>query len=306
MRCNRITMRDAAMLIFLAGMVILTSGALQVGGSMRAKTLMCTTNLGKIGQAMAFYTSDFDGKLPLLEYYSRNPNSTDPDFTPCIESNYLISKRGTTGTPEATRILYRHLGCLYGAGYLGDGQLLFCPVVVGWRGEATSMGANNGTYLGAVHPVTGQFADITPGVSQPNQGWKAMRGYCYWPLSIELATETAIHAMPSSTAGTRYVPGLPLSATKADDLLAAKPLICDRFFHGSIELRWSLNTLYPDGRVVMQPQPMKNGLGMYSLDENNQFSSDIWRYPGFIDPAEAARNLPTGVTPTEFAWALQP
>jgi hypothetical protein len=313
MKCNRLTMRDAVMLVFLAWTVVLTSGALQIGGRMHAKTQMCTVNLQVIGQAMASYSSDFDGKLPVLEYYARIASSTNTNpYVPAIESNYLLSKRLNSSSSQSGPMAYRHLGCLYGGGYVAEGQVLFCPAISGWRGESNDLGTNNGTYLGAISFATGKFADLSGSV---NQGWKATKGYCYWPLSTRIATQTALDGIDSSSARTHYRLGLPLSATKSDDLNMTKPMVTDSKFHGTRASGWMLNCLHPDGHVTYQQQPKVAGIngngvqgtwGMYSLYEYCQFSSDICDGTTIISNAEKPFNLAHGVTPTEFAWALQP
>ncbi len=150
-------------------------------------------------------------------------------------------------------------------------------------------------------------------MSQANQGWKITRGYCYWPLSKRLATQADLDAMPVGPRS-RYNSGLPLSATTSADLLSARPIVTDGKFHGNSQIRWSLNALYPDGHIAMQPQPTKAGidalgqpgdvLGMWSLYENCQFPSNICNGTTILDESEKSLNLGTGVTPTEFAYSL--
>jgi hypothetical protein len=293
--------RDAIVLVVICGFAVLSAGSLRLGGSSAAKIKMCTANLGKIGQAMAFYAGDFDGKLPLLEFYA-SP-------IPSIQSTYLLSR----GSPPNAS--YRHLGCLYGAGYIGDGQSLFCPAIAGWRGDNAARGTNNGTYLGAVDSATGKFADL----SRPaGQGWHANLGYCYWPLSTYMATQADLDKITDPSTKSRYKVGLPLSATKMDNLDMARPLVADRRFHGSTPRGWMVNCLHPDGHVTYQPQPKGPGLngygvqgtwGMYSMDENCQLPREMVDYnmaTVVTDPTEKNYNLATAVSITEFAWALQP
>jgi hypothetical protein len=290
--------KDALVLLVLSAFVIVTAGA------QHARTLMCSTNLRSIGQAMASYTADYDGKLPLLQYYNAS--------VPAIESVYLLS-RNVSGKP-----VYIQLGCLYGAGHLGSGEILFCPAISGSIGSRSSLGTNNGTYMGAVHSVTLKFADITPGVSQPNQGYKATRGYCYWPLSQRLiVSPTDLTKMPAST-WNRYKVGMPYSATTVSDLNPTKPMVADCKFHYTDRSEWKVNCLHPDGHVSYQDQPKRDGLngygqqgtwGMYSNNENCQLPSSMTTMTDPVtvsDPVEKARQLATAVTPTEFACALQP
>ena len=269
-----------------------------------AKRLQCANRLGGIGKAFSMYVGQYDTSLPLLEY---TPGYGGYSGTPCVESTYLLSKNSTGG--------YVHLGCLYGAGLIDDGKVFFCPAVEGWLGEPSMAGQNNGTYWGAVHSTTRVFADRSAGVSQPNQGWKATRGYCYWPLAKEYATQADLDRM-DSTARTRYVVNMPLAATKQNELLMSRPIVTDNKFHSTKTSGWLIDCLYPDGHVTYQKQPRKDGtnglgvastnLGMHSLYENCQFSSDICNGVNIIDNTEKPTNLGTGITPTEFSFALEP
>ena len=270
------------------------------------KRLQCAHRLGGIGKAFSMYVGQYEGHLPLLEY---TPGYGGYDGTPCVESTYLLSKNSTGG--------YVHMGCLYGAGLVDDGKVFFCPAVDGWMGEVSQVGTNNGTYYGAVHATTRVFADRSPGVSQPNQGWKARRGYCYWPLAKEYATQADINRM-NGTASTRYVVGLPLAAIKQNELLMSRPIVADNQFHSTKTSGWLIDCLYPDGHVTYQKQPMKDGVngygqqgkwGMYSDQENCQFPGSFTTATKPVtisDPDEKGKNLALPVTPTEFSFALEP
>jgi prepilin-type N-terminal cleavage/methylation domain-containing protein len=261
-----------------------------------SKRLQCGYKLSNVGRAMTLYTDHYEGTLPLLEYYNNK--------VPSIESTYLLSKTGS----------YRHLGCLVGAGLIEDGKVLFCPAVNGWLGEPQDIGTNNGTHRGAVHAKTGKFADLE--ASQPNQGWKATKGYCYWPLGKTMAKQADIDKMAASSK-TRYNVGLPLNATKLNELMMSRPIVTDNKFHSTKTSGWLIDCLYPDGHVSFQKQPKKQGLngygeqgvwGMYSNNENCQFSGGVTATdPVTIsDPQEKGLNLAAAVTPTEFAFALEP
>jgi len=204
------------------------------GAKSLAKRLQCAKKLSGIGRATAMYIDQNGGSLPLVEKYT--------DAIPSIESTYLLSKTGK----------YVHLGCLYGAGFIEDGKVLFCPAVEGWLGDPCDAGTNNGTYYGAVAPATrvnaGKFADCTPGTSQPSQGYKAKKGYCYWPLSKTYAkasdlTKTGNLPVISSGSVTRYKVGLPLSATKINELLMTRPIVTDNKFHSTKMSGWLIDCL---------------------------------------------------------------
>jgi prepilin-type N-terminal cleavage/methylation domain-containing protein len=260
-----------------------------------ARRLQCANGLSGLGKSYAIYIDSSNGMLPTLEYYKKSPTaSADSPFTPSIESSYLLNKLpiGSNARP----LMWRHMGCLYGAGLVDTGRPYYCPAVDGWRGEydAQIVAGQNGS------PPTwanewGSF----------NQGAKATKGYTYWSLSKEMATQNHLDGM-NSTARTRYRLGLPISATRISELLMTRPIAVDHTFHSTKSTGWMMNALYPDTHVQQQMQPKKDGLGMYSEAENNQFPGDVYGGGVFRDPAEAAKNLPNPVSSTEFAFALQP
>jgi hypothetical protein len=290
--------RDAIVLMAVCGFAVLCAGGLGVGGNRVAHLKMCTANLYRIGRAYGIYSDTYDGKLPLVQYYERS--------VPSIESTYLVTRRSSSGT------YYIQMGCVYGAG-LVDGQTLFCPLVSGWLGDKTTIGQNNGTYMGAINPATAKFADLLANV---NQGVKVTKGYCYWPLNRKSATAVDLSGM-GSNASTRYKLGLPYSATVASDLDMTRPIITDNKFHYRGPGDWMVNCVYPDGHVKYQHQPRAVGVngygvtgtwGMYSADENCQLPSGFYTYTSPVtvsDETEKNYQLATAVTPTEFACGLQ-
>jgi prepilin-type N-terminal cleavage/methylation domain-containing protein len=270
-----------------------------------AKRLQCAKKMSGIGRAYNMYVEQYQGTLPLLEYWDTAGNAI-----PSIQSTYLLS-RGSS---------YRHLGCLLADGFIDDGRVLFCPAVDGWYGVPSDAGTNNGTYLGATVPASkpnaGKFADLNTSV---NQGWKATKGYCYWPLSKTMCkasdltgTGTTPH-INSSNVG-RYKVGLPLNATKINELNMTKPIVTDNKFHSTKMSGWLVDCLFPDGHVSYQRQPKMAGAngnnvqgtwGMHSLDENCQFTNEICNGTQIILDTEKPGNLLTGITPTEFSFQLE-
>jgi prepilin-type N-terminal cleavage/methylation domain-containing protein len=251
-----------------------------------SKRLLCSERLSGQGRAFHMYVTDFDDKLPLLENYS--------DAVPSIQSTYLLAKRITAG------IYWVHFGCLWGAGYVDDGRTFYCPAIEGWNGEADRRGQNDGSYNGSISPSTGLFADLRYGWTQ---GPKATLGYCYWPLAKEPASVTDVARITSSSRN-RYVAGYPLNATRVCDLAQGRPIASDNRYHSVKGVGWNINTLYPDGHTIFQRQPRRNGLGMYSRDENNQFPESVYN-TRFLNDVDRNENMTTGVTPTEFAHALE-
>jgi prepilin-type N-terminal cleavage/methylation domain-containing protein len=272
-----------------------------------AKRLQCAQKLGGIGKAFNMYSGQYEGSLPALEFMPGVGNYNKA--TACIESTYLLSKNVGNG--------YVHLGCLYGADLIEDGKVFFCPAVEGWMGEPSQIGTNNGTYYGAVHSTTRVFADRSAGVSQPNQGWKATKGYCYWPLAKTYAKQSDLNGM-DGTAATRYKLDLPLTATKINDLLMTRPIVTDNKFHSTKTSGWLIDCLFPDGHVNYQKQPQMDGVngngvqgtwGMYSDEENCQLPDGMYSKTKPVvvtDPTEKGFQLRLPVTPTEFSFALEP
>jgi prepilin-type N-terminal cleavage/methylation domain-containing protein len=261
-----------------------------------AKRLQCASRLGGIGRAFTMYVEASGGELPLLEYYKKASGNNRATFVPQVESCYLLAKRGI---PDDGNYYWRHLGCLWGAGYIDDGRVLYCPAVDGWMEEYKSMIQDGGG-------VT-IFANLK---HNWGQGPRAMKGYTYWPLSKELITQQQYDDMlgvrSSGDSQRNYKVGLPGTAAKISDLNMTRPIAADHTFHAVKGTGWNMNTLYPDGHVIFQRQP-KNaaGLGMWSSNENRQWPEAVFDGTTWLDTAEKDRNVPRGVTQTEYSYALE-
>jgi prepilin-type N-terminal cleavage/methylation domain-containing protein len=274
------------------------------GAKALAKRLQCAKKLSGVGRAFGMYTDQYNGLLPLLETYKKSPTAkaTDP-FTACTETPALLGKRGI---PDDGKYYWRHLGCLFGVGFIDDGKVLYCPAVTGWEDDYKSQvktGSDNQT----------TFANLT---YNWNQGPRANRGYCYWPLTKAVAKQVNLDGM-TSTGRTRYKVGMPYGATMINELNMTRPIAADVQFHSTKMSGWLIDCLYPDGHVIYQKQPKMAGKnydgadgvwGMYSDEENCQFNDDIINKTKPItlkDPTEKGLNLDHPVTPTEFAYALE-
>ncbi len=269
-----------------------------------AKRLQCAQKLGGIGKAYNMYSGQYDGMLPLLEKYDAT--------TPSIESTYLVTRTNPTPTQ------FVQLGGLFGSGLIDDGKMFFCPAVEGWMGEIADRGTNNGTYLGAVAPASFVFIDIKSGAgSTPSQGWKAKKGFCYWPLSKKYATDKDLNGIPGG-ARPRYVKDLPINAVKAHDVLMSRPIVTDNKFHSTKTSGWLIDCLFADSHVNYQKQPQRDGVngngvqgtwGMYSNNENCQLPDGMYSKTDPVavtDPTEKGHQLQLPVTPTEFSFNLEP
>ncbi|HSV27089.1 MAG TPA: type II secretion system protein, partial [Sedimentisphaerales bacterium] len=99
------------LLVVIAIIAVLLGILLPSLSRMRAtgQRLQCGTKLSGIGKAVAMYTSDYDSRLPLLEFFRQPTNWTQARFIPSIETPSLVNKWDTPpgGTP---RLAWRHLG----------------------------------------------------------------------------------------------------------------------------------------------------------------------------------------------------
>jgi len=257
------------------------------------KRLQCANRLSSIGKAFGMYINQYDS-LPLLEYHSAK--------TPWIESTYLVAKR----TPPDNQFHWLHLGCLFGDGFIDDGKIFYCPAVDGWLDNYKSQVKTGSDGLTTWANLTYNW----------NQGPKATKGYCYWPLSKKYATSADISQIGKAPG--RYETGLPLNATKQKELMMGRPIATDNKFHSTKISGWLIDCLYPDGHVTYQKQPVKKGVngygqqgeyGMYSDEENCQLPDGMTTSTKPVtvsDPDEKGKNLASAVSAANFFFALEP
>ncbi len=278
-----------------------------------ARRVQCSSRLSAIGKAMTFYADKYDGKLPRLQQ--------DPDSAWPYSAHYFLEMRLNSGQTAGQEQVI-HYGCVYRAGLIDDARLFYCPATEDWKDEYDKC-VKDGVW-GKVPNASVQHSD--------GSYWVTLeKGYIYWPQSkIRYARqgETVTATRPSKPAGnmgdqTHY--GLPIMATKAADLNQSKAMSADLTFHAIKGSGWNVNSLFPDGHVMLSPQPRR----VYP----NGRSLGIWcrpfQFPGavattgpaggyditFFDQAEKARQipqpcdldgLPRPAPMAEYMYQLQP
>lgn len=95
----------------------------------KARRINCTSNMRQLGVAVLLYADDADNLLPPWRagQATREDSITDPQYCRYAffgPANTLVPK----GTLPANWEVH-NLGYLYGAKYLGDGALFFCPAL---------------------------------------------------------------------------------------------------------------------------------------------------------------------------------
>jgi hypothetical protein len=239
--------RDAIVLVTLCGFLVLTAGALRMGGSMRAKLLMCTVNLQKIAQAVAPYADSCDGKMPTLT----GPGGTyqRPQWIAAVMDT-------STGKTE-----WQGLGCLFGAGYIADGRQFYCPAAEGSMDEYMAY-SNPG-------PWGSHLDQQAPNLGSPNLWLRLTRGYVYWPLKRNNCTQAEFDAIrfqagyeaPGFTL--RYKVGYPLAAVKYADLGPSRPMMFDFPVHATKASGYTINVAYGDSHVELTGVPRYAATGKY-------------------------------------------
>jgi prepilin-type N-terminal cleavage/methylation domain-containing protein len=237
------------------------------GTKATAKRLQCSSRLSGMGKAFDMYVTHYDGKMPTIEWHTHTP--------PSVESYYILAK-------IRSNPYWCHHGCFFGAGFLDSGMLYYCPATEGWLEDYKKNCKNNKPWG-------------DPGGWETDQALKSKKGYVYWPMSKEDLTSQQYADMRSSSR-VNYRVGFPVSPTAVTDLRMNRALMADYSFHMVKGSGWTVNSLFPDGHVIMQPQPKDDmGLGMWH-SESNPF------------PAGASRAgvAPAPVKIVEFMYKLQP
>jgi hypothetical protein len=219
---------DAVVLIGLCAIVVLTAGAMSIGGRIRAKTVMCQQNLRCIGQALNVYTEDYQGKLPVTD-------GVLYDSRPYIHAYYLLrAMTSTTAKP------WYHLGCLFGSGLVTDGRSFYCPAAKGSTDD----------YLQYCAPAP--WGSLPQNINNPpsgngNQWLRVTKGYIYWPQSTEAADNDYMGNMSGNIG---YKLGYPQTPATADKVDTSKAIVADEIFH--VESQYKTNALFWDCSVAYQ------------------------------------------------------
>jgi prepilin-type processing-associated H-X9-DG protein len=243
---------DAVVLVVICGIALLSTGAMSVGGRMRAKTLMCTANLQKIAQAMAAYTDNYDGKMPTMNVYTYSGTWRAQN---CIRVNYVLSQYSDGASP---RQIWMLLGCLFKAGLITDGRTFYCPATTGAMEEFLSYSnpAPWGSSIQLQVPNSGPDGN-------GNMWLRARKGYIYWPQGKQMVTESFRNPYdgqplgePDSTNGWgRYAVGKPAPPLKFADLGPNYAYAVDGEGQRDDSGGYKINTLFGDGHVKYQFVP---------------------------------------------------
>jgi hypothetical protein len=227
----------------ICGLAVMSAGSLRRGGSMRAKTLMCTVNLQKIAGSIASYANSFDGKMPMM---TGAPNT--PSAGTFQRAHWYLSE--WTGSTQK----WYALGCLFAAGYINDGRQFYCPAIEGSLDEYMS--------YSNPPPWGGNLQMQTPCLPYPDGSilLRAIKGYGYWPLKSNNCTQAEYNAILNQPGGAvgfnlRYRVGYPLAAAKYADLGPSKPMMFDFSIHVTKVPDYTINVAYGDAHVELTNVP---------------------------------------------------
>jgi len=240
-----------------------------------ARRLQCSSRLAGMGKAFDMYISNYDGAMPTIEWHQNAPyNYTYPG----VESYYILAK-------IRSNPYWCHHGCFFGAGFIDSGLIYYCPATEGWLDDYMSNRKGGREWGDPAGWVT-------------DQALKSKKGYVYWPMGKDPVTQDVwdYWGQRRIDIRTNYKIGLPQTPQKLVDTLMNRALMADYSFHMIKGSGWNLNVLFPDGHVVLQPQPKdEDNLGMWH-NESNPFPS------GTRDRSVS----PRPVTVAEFMYQLQP
>jgi hypothetical protein len=241
--------RDAAILIVMCGLALMCAGALRRGGSMRAKTLMCTVNMQKVGQGMSLYFGTCDGRMPTTWMAGTGVGSAPAN---CVRYHYMFSWYDGVSQSQ----IWLQFGCLYKAGIVPDAETFYCPATEGSIDDYKSYG---GSAPWGTLPMPGN--PIPPNQSQ---SVRLITGYAYWPQATAMVTGTTTlygvggAALTSNGYG-NYRAGLPAMPLKASDIDAGKAMAVDNGSQPDGLGGYKVNALFPDGHTNYQPVPRYDG-----------------------------------------------
>jgi len=244
-----------------------------------AKRMQCQTRLKGIGSAVGLYMNDYDGRMLSPEYAGSAK-------TPFIAHYYTYRVENLNIGPGAYE--WRNMGCLYGAKFIEDARLFYCPGTEGWLDEYK------------------QYSDPSPWGTLPQnyntannklQWVNATKGYMWWPQSKEIVKKDVAAEIHVNAAG-RYQVGYPKWPATQNLLNQNKAISSDHTFHIVKGSGWNMNAVFPDGHVAFQRAP-QNGAGKNMYVTEAQLADEVK-----TDPAKLAEWQQ--VTIAEFMFALQP
>lgn len=283
---------EVTVLFAMCGLALLSAGALRRGGSLRVKTLMCTVNMQKVGQAMAAYWGLYDGKMPNMWM---NGNGSTWVAGNCIHSHDLFSQYNGYGVQPPQ--IWVQFGCIYNVGLVPDGRTFYCPATEGSTDEYKSYGSYSpwGVLPQPINPVP----------PSQNQYVRLKTGFAYWPQASAMVTGTStlygLDGVPLTGNGwDRYRAGLPAPALKASDVDVTRPMAVDNGSQPDGFGGYKVNTLYADGHANYQPVPKYNGKWIcpYGGRRPTGVVADEWYSDG--------TSLDNGTMMSNYMYLLQP
>jgi hypothetical protein len=248
--------RDTIMLLILCGLVLFTSGALRSGGSARAKALMCTANMQKVGQGLSVYWGGYDGRMPNMNWdYTANGRWR---FENCVRGNYVYSVYSSYVEPKQAWVL---LGCLFKAGVIDDGRTFYCPATEGSLDEYKSY--SNPAPWGNSTAIQQAKESLQTG----NTWLRANKGYMYWPqgrLMVQSGYKSPydnLRPLGDGMGWGRYQVGQPAPPLNSSDLDIGKAIAVDHESQPDGTGGYKVDALFPDGHTNYQPVPKHNDDG---------------------------------------------
>jgi hypothetical protein len=252
--------RDVLILLLVCAFAVFCAGALHKGGSQRARNLMCTVNMQKVGRALSAYWDQYDGRMPNMNYSTSTGVYT---FQNCVRTPYLYSVLDQGAITSGDKQAWLQLGCLFRSGVVTDGKLFYCPATYGAMDEyyAYSSPSPWGSSLD-------QQISNYPG--NGNIWLRSVKGTAYWPQGKLMATGSSatlynpydgqLLGYPSSTNGwSRYLAGKPAPPFKASDLDIGKSTAVDNISQPDGFGGYKVDALFPDGHTNYQPVPKYDG-----------------------------------------------
>jgi hypothetical protein len=240
--------RDVIVLVLICGFAVMSAGALRRGGSMRARTLMCTVNMQKVGQGMSAYFGTYDGRMPVTWVSVTGGKRVSAN---CVRYHYMFSWYDDVSGVQPPQI-WLQFGCLYKAGIVPDAETFYCPATEGSMDDYKSYGG---------HSPWGEL----PQYGNPAPTYiRLTTGFAYWPQARGMVTGTSTLygvdgvALTSNGYG-NYRAGLPAPALKASDIDAGRAMAADNGPQPDGLGGYKVNTLFPDGHTNYQPVPRYDG-----------------------------------------------
>jgi prepilin-type N-terminal cleavage/methylation domain-containing protein/prepilin-type processing-associated H-X9-DG protein len=279
------TLVELLVVIAIIGLLLAIITPSLSGAKAQAKGLQCTARLTGIGRACMTYAQDSSDMLPSLQYYS---GSVIDQNVPGYIDRYDACR--WTHTPQSGKrgSYWCQLGCLYAAGYIDNAQTFYCPSTDNWNEKYK---ANCNRRLG------GWGKDLSEAFCQ----------YTYWPRTKTPCSADYLRSAAGATGN--YVPGMPASAERMQDLYSQCAIVADYSFHSRKAQDWRFNALFPDGHVTQQLQPKhQSGLGMWHAIDQWAAGDIVWADGGYIwnTSGEQGKHVARPVPISLYMFALQP